>query len=260
MDASNKYYFKIPFGTKEVDLPFEMKWDYIGQEDSVEIWEENAIEEVIGIAKDFDILRFAHDEYGNEGQTQINYKFYFLNPSNNNWENTYEAEGFTIQENYYISKSFEKSFFKLDFYDTTDTTTQTIYFTVILPIQTGEENMVSISPYLPQVSIERPEFLLDYTKNREGFFFYWMRNKNFLNLDTFYMTAKFFDAKQGVFVKMMNTNPSSLPDPTLFDPSKYFYYKVFLDYNTYVYKIYDSNNIRIGTGTPINWYEYINPS
>jgi hypothetical protein len=260
MDVNNKYYFKIPVGTKSVELPFEMKWDFIGQDDSIDIWEKDAIKEAIGVAKDFDILRFSHKPYGTDEQTKINYKFYFYNTQSTLWENNYEAAGFTIQENYYISNSFEKSFFKLDFYDTSDTTTQSIQFTVILPIQTGEENLVSISPYLPDVLIERPEFILDYVKNREGFFWYWMRDKKFLNLDTFYMSAKFFDAKEGVFVRLMNTEQSDLPNPTLFDASKYFYYRVFLDYTDYTYQIFDINDNRIGTGSEINWYEYIDPS
>ena len=260
MDVNNKYYFKIPVGTKSVELPFEMKWDFIGQDDSIDIWEKDAIKEAIGVAKDFDILRFSHKPYGTDEQTKINYKFYFYNTSSTVWENNYESAGFTIEENYYISNSFEKSFFKLDFYDTSDTTTQSIQFTVILPIQTGEENLVSISPYLPDVLIERPEFILDYVKNREGFFWYWMRDKKFLNLDTFYMSAKFFDAKEGVFVRLMNTVQSALPNPTLFDASKYFYYRVFLDYTDYTYQIFDINDNRIGTGSEINWYEYIDPS
>ena len=260
MDVNNKYYFKIPVGTKSVELPFEMKWDFIGQDDSIDIWEKDAIKEAIGVAKDFDILRYSHKPYGTDEQTRINYKFYFYNTSSTVWENNYESAGFTIEENYYISNSFEKSFFKLDFYDTSDTTTQSIQFTVILPIQTGEENLVSISPYLPDVLIERPEFILDYVKNREGFFWYWMRDKKFLNLDTFYMSAKFFDAKEGVFVRLMNTVQSALPNPTLFDASKYFYYRVFLDYTDYTYQIFDINDNRIGTGSEINWYEYIDPS
>jgi len=260
MDVNNKYYFKIPVGTKSVELPFEMKWDFIGQDDSIDIWEKDAIKEAIGVAKDFDILRFSHKPYGTDEQTKINYKFYFYNTLSTLWENNYEAAGFTIQENYYISNSFEKSFFKLDFYDTSDTTTQSIQFTVILPIQTGEEDPVQISPYLPDVLIERPEFILDYVKNREGFFWYWMRDKKFLNLDTFYMSAKFFDAKEGVFVRLMNTEQSTLPNRTLFDASKYFYYRVFLDYTDYTYQIFDINDTRIGTGSEINWYEYIDPS
>jgi len=260
MGANNKYLFTIPVGTKSIQLPIELKFDSVGQSDSIELWEKNAITEVIGLAKDFDILRFAHEEYGTDQQTRVNYKFYFYNESNSNWENDYQAEGFTTEENYFISNGFGRSFFKLDFYNTPDNANQTIYFTVILPLQTGEENSVSISPYLPNVLVERPEFILDYTKNREGFFFYWMRDKKFLNLDTFYMSAKFFDAKLGVFVRMMTVNPTTLPDPTSFDTKKYFYRKVVLDYNNYTYKIYNSSGARIGTGSPINWYEYINPS
>ena len=260
MGANNKYLFTIPTGTKSIQLPIELKFDNLGQSDSIELWEKNAIEEVIGLAKDFDILRFGHDEYGSNKQTAINYKFYFYNQLTSDWDNDYQAEGFTTEENYYISNGFERSFFKLDFYDTTDNNNQTIYFTAILPIQTGEENSVSISPYLPNVLVERPEFILDYTKNREGFFLYWMRDKKFLNLDTFYMTAKFFDAKQGVFVRMMNVKPSTLPDPTSFDTAKYYYHKVVLNYTNYTYRISDSGGTRIGNGTPINWYEYIDPS
>lgn len=260
MGANNKYLFTIPAGTKSIQLPIELKWDNLGQSDSIELWEKNAISEVIGLAKDFDILRFANDEYGTTQQSSVNYKFYFYNESTNSWDNNYTAAGFTTEENYYISNSFERSFFKLDFYDTTDNNNQTIYFTVILPIQTGEEDSVSISPYLPNVSVERPEFILDYTKNREGFFLYWMRDKKFLNLDTFYMSAKFFDAKKGVFVRMMTVNPSTLPDSTSFDTGKYYYRKVILNYSNYTYRIYNSSGARIGTGSPINWYEYVNPS
>ena len=74
------------------------------------------------------------------------------------------------------------------------------------------------------------------------------------------MSAKFFDAKEGVFVRLMNTEQSALPNPTLFDASKYFYYRVFLDYTDYTYQIFDINDNRIGTGSEINWYEYIDPS
>ncbi len=227
MGANNKYLFTIPIGTKSIQLPVELKFDSVGQSDSIEIWEKNAIAEVIGLAKDFDILRFAHEEYGSDQQTSVNYKFYFFDELNSDWVDDYQAEGFTTEENYYISNGFERSFFKLDFYNTPDNANQTIYFTVILPLQTGEENSVSISPYLPPVLVERPEFKLDYTKNREGFFFYWMRDKKFLNLDTFYMSAKFFDAKLGVFVRMMTVKPNTLPDPTSFDTKKYFIEKSF---------------------------------
>ena len=81
------------------------------------------------------------------------------------------------------------------------------------------------------------------------------------------MTAKFFDGKNGFFVKMMNRPQSILTGINKFNfPQElYYYYKVILDYTNYTYKVYDINNpnippIQIGDSSlPIKWYEYINP-
>jgi hypothetical protein len=54
------------------------------------------------------------------------------------------------------------------------------------------------------VSIKKPYFVLDYVGDKEGFFIYWLKKRTFLDIKTFYMTAKFYDAKKGIFVKMMN--------------------------------------------------------
>jgi hypothetical protein len=75
------------------------------------------------------------------------------------------------------------------------------------------------------------------------------------------MTAKFYDAKKGIFVKMMNNPQSVIPgDKYSFDATKYFYYRVVFDYINQSYQINDivSGN-RVGTTTPIKWYEYVNP-
>jgi hypothetical protein len=264
--VSNNYLI-IPKGTKQIDIPIEIKWDFIGQEDSIEIWEESVIEDVIGVAKDFEVLRFAHKEYGNYNLTSINYDFYFYDGPPDasssvsaDWDVSYVNEGFSVNEIYYYNKPFTKSFFKLDFYDTKDSKSQTNYFTVILPVQQGATNTVSISPLLPNVQIKKPSMTLDYVgADKEGFFFYWLRKRDFINVDTFYMTAKFFDARLGVFVKMMNEPQSGLSSKFLFEGSDYFYYKVKLDYTTKTYEIFDRFNVRQGEGTPINWYEYVNP-
>jgi hypothetical protein len=79
------------------------------------------------------------------------------------------------------------------------------------------------------------------------------------------MTAKFFDARLGVFVKMTNTPQSLITSPFTFNPENYFYYKVILDYNTKTYQIFDNNSnssnfgSRVGTSSSIKWYEYVNP-
>jgi hypothetical protein len=258
--VSNKYKFTLPTGTdKYINLPIEIKWDFYGRDDTIDVYEEDVLERIIGIPEDFEVTRFAHDSYEEE-KTDINYVFNFYSQVNQDWESSYLAEGFGSNEVYYYDKAFTKSFFKLDFYDTNEERSQINYFTVILPVQQGYTESASISPYRPNVDIKIPTFKLDYVGDKEGFFFYWLRQRSFISLNTFYMSAKFFDAKTGVFVKMMNTPQSDLFSETNFDGKDYFYYKVVLDYNNKTYRVLDSiTEDRVGTTTPIMWYEYVNP-
>jgi hypothetical protein len=78
------------------------------------------------------------------------------------------------------------------------------------------------------------------------------------------MSAKFFDARTGVFTRMINRVqivPNILPTQFTFNNADYFYYRVKLDYQTFTYKVTDVlTGIDTGTATqPIKWYEYINP-
>lgn len=282
---NNKYAFTLPKGNdKYINIPIEIKWDFIGQDDAIEEYQQQVVEEIVGFPGDFEILRFAHAPYSSDTKTDIKYDFHFfadnsggvpVNPASlvttstiSNWITSYIPEGFLTTEIYYYVKPFTKSFFKLDFYDTKDTISQTNYFTVIIPVQQGYTVSGTVSSLLPDVQIKIPSFKLDYVGDKEGFFLYWLRDKDFYNgLNTFYMTAKFFDARLGVFVKMMNTPqvPPIIPSPFTFNPEDFFYYKVILDYNTKTYQIFDNNSgssafeSRVGTTSPIKWYEYINP-
>ena len=274
---NNSYKFTLPKGDdKYINIPIEIKWDFIGQDDAVEEYQQNVVEEVIGFPGDFEVLRFAHAPYSNGTKTDIKYDFHFfadnngnvpVNPSLlvtqptttiSNWITSYIPEGFTEIDIYYYVKPFTKSFFKLDFYDTKDTITQTNYFTVILPVQQGFTVTGITSSYKPIVDIKIPSFKLDYVGDKEGFFLYWLRNTKFLDISKFYMTAKFFDARLGIFVKMMNTPQSLIPSKFTFNPEDYFYYEVRLNYTEKTYEVWDNNN-RVGTTSSIKWYEYINP-
>jgi hypothetical protein len=75
------------------------------------------------------------------------------------------------------------------------------------------------------------------------------------------MTAKFFDAKSGIFIKMMNREQKTLPSFFNFKPEDYFYYEVKLDYSDFTYKVYNvlSNEVVGHETKPIKWYEYVNP-
>jgi hypothetical protein len=72
------------------------------------------------------------------------------------------------------------------------------------------------------------------------------------------MTAKFFDARLGIFVKMTNTPQSNIPAKFRFNPEDYFYYEVILNYPNRTYEVFNNVN-RVGTTSSIKWYEYINP-
>jgi hypothetical protein len=265
--VNNSYKFILSELPQVIELPIELEWDFYGRDETIDVYQEEVVNEIIGSPYDFEILRFTHKEYGQE-QTKIQYDFYFYNSNPNvvststisDWVCSYVPEGFLPTEIYYYRPAFTKSFFKLDFYSSPTGTNQTNYFTVILPVQQGLTETVSISTALPSVQIKKPSMPLDFVGDTEGFYLYWLRDPRFLPVDTFYMTAKFFDARLGIFVKMMNTPQGALPDKFNFLPEEKFYYKIVLDRQTKTYEIFDvTTNLRVGAGTPINWFEYVNP-
>jgi hypothetical protein len=163
---------------------------------------------------------------------------------------------------YFYTKPFIKSFFKLDFYTTKEEKDQEIYLSIILPVQQGFTETVLISQQLGLVEIKKPKMMLDYLGDKEGFFIYWLRSRGFIDINRFYMTAKFFDARLGVFKQMTNTRQDLItPNKFNFNNSDYFYYRVDLDYDNKTYEVFStSTNQRVGSvNTPIKFYEYVNP-
>jgi hypothetical protein len=288
----NKYTIRQDGGLtdKTITFPIQLDWDYSGLDQAIDEFEVEAINKVIGVGRDFEVTRFAHapqnvvsvnlDEdslpisprYNPTDDTYIQYQFYFHSGGTsvnnvNNWSIDYRQEGFTAQQIFYYNNNFSNSFFKLDLYDSLDEKKQTNYVTIILPTQQGLTMDAIMNKTL--VKIKKPDFVLDYVGDKEGFFLYWLKKRTFLNIRTFYMTAKFYDAEKGVFVKMMNMPQSvSSGTTTTFDNTRFFYYRVELDYEKQTYqvfntnpaqKIYNNYGQRAGTSVPIKWYEYINP-
>lgn len=256
----NKFKLTITGNEQYLNIPLDIRWDFGGRDDSIDEYQQSVVNDIVGEPEDYEIFRFAHDVYGLDNDTEINYQFHFYSgvtstisaSTINDWVESYESGGFLYDQIYYKLKPFTKSFFKIDFYDTKDFTTQTNYMTVILPVINSNYSQTNNF-------INIPSFTLNYLKNKEGFFWYWLRDKTLLNLETFYMTVKFFDANNGVFVKMMTRPQSTLPSKFQFN-NDLFYVKVKLDYVTKTYKLFDMiTNKRIGDGQPIKWYEYVNP-
>jgi hypothetical protein len=279
MDVNKIQIRRDGFVNKELVIPIELTWDYLGLDQSIDEYETEIIKKVTGTYGDFEVTRFAHapvvvsDPFTDNAFefTDIQYEFNFYSggtlDDSANWRNNYMSEGFTTDEIYYYTNNFSNSFFKLDLYDNVDEKRQTNYITIIIPTQQGL-TMDTIMQRTP-VKIKRPYFVLDYVGDKEGFFIYWLKKRNFLNIKTFFMTAKFYDAKNGYFTKMMNVPQASISgDKFVFDSTKYFYYRVELDYEKHNYQVFNMNptqtiysNLggRAGATIPIKWYEYVNP-
>ena len=250
------------FTNNRINIPINLDWEYLDVDSEIKEYETSILNELITTDKDFEVNRFFHADYDNK--SEINYEFYFYEGASlsnaSNWKIDYRAEGFTTQEVYYYANSFRNSFFKLDFYDSPIESQQENYITVILPTQQGLRMATKMQN--TDVQIRKPQFLLDYVGDKEGFFIYWLKKRNFLDISTFYMTAKFFDGKTGQFVRMMNRPQSTIQgNKYIFSSSDYFYYRVELDYLTHSYEVYDIINPtdRVGGTIPIKWYEYVNP-
>jgi hypothetical protein len=257
MDA-NKVRILFDNQTKFLNIPLEQSWDMYGQQLDLEKYEEDVLEKILNPNDDFEVTRFDHQTY-DVTKTSINYDFYLYQQDSQQWLNSYQAK-FSTNQIYYFEPPFDKSFWKIDFYDSPTPRTQKSYFTVILPVQQGLTQATVLNNTTP-VTIRRPKYVLDYIGDKEGFFLYWLKGRGFLNINTFYMTAKFFDGSTGQFIKMMNTQQNLLPNMYDFPPESYFYYKVDLDYLTQTYQVfnYPTGN-RAGTvSNPIKWYEYTNP-
>jgi hypothetical protein len=279
MSVNNNYFRKIQTVNEQfINIPIELTFDMEGREDLINQWEDQVIEEVLNPINDFEITKFAHKEYNDNNvlKSAINYEFYFFDylidltaSTITNWNTDYENASFTDSEIYYFANSFKGSFFKLDFYDSNISETQTILLSVIIPTQQGLKEPGTIGPPLnqTQVEVKKPKFVLDYSgADKEGFYIYWLRDRSYLDVNQFYVSAKFFNAKKGQFVRLINTPQVSFVGNNRFniDKTEYFYYKYVLNYSTNQYEVYTYDNTigntqRVGTTTPITWYEYVNP-
>ena len=172
---------------KFVNIPINMQWDFMGRDDSIQVYEAEAVREVIGSPQDFEIIRFAHNIFPNI-DSEINYVFNFYDYSQpitantiGNWTVNYLNNGFSVTDVYFFSKSFTNSFFKLDLYDTDDDATQQLFISIILPVQQGLTQPALLSPILPPVEIKIPNMVLDSIGNdKEGYYIYWLRKRNII--------------------------------------------------------------------------------
>lgn len=259
-------------------VPISNVWDFHGVNESIDQYENEIINQSINPIDDFETVRYAHTPWrqvihGPPDNTSINYEFYFYSAvtdssitattNNDSWVIDYRANGFTDRQIYYYENVFSKSYFKLDFYDTNRSTKQQILLTTIIPVQQGQTIETNIGQNT--VKIRKPKFELNYTGDKEGYYVYWLKNRDFISADTLYMSCKFYDAGLGQFKRMIKTAQGAFQDKFNFSQEEYFYYVLKLNYDSFEYEVYENttdNGIFDRRGTysrPIKWYEYVNP-
>jgi hypothetical protein len=253
----NKYKIVNSNLSKKINVALDMNWDFLDREDTLIKYEGNILPDILGNPVDYEVERFVKKTVIEGIESGFTYNLNFKNATSNTWTLSYlESNRFTFKEVYENQPKFRKSFFKFDFYDTTNNLRRKNYLTIIL---NKRNNKI---PYLIQnpertVELDIPSYTLNYNRNQEGFFIYWFKDPTVLNIDTLYMTCKFFDANTGQFTVFTSENQNESTNPNQL-PDNFFYRQVNFDYNNYTYTITPVNEID-NILTNIDWYEYINP-
>lgn len=124
--------------------------------------------------------KFENTSLNNDQGLLIQFRFW----NTNSYSNSYAAVGITSADTKDNSNAFKNSFFKLNFYDS----------------NTGETNNFIFSEYINTFDSTKPTFKLNTL--------YWLRNDEYFmdnNTNrTLYMSAKFFNAKNGKIHTFIN--------------------------------------------------------
>ena len=260
---NNRIQIKANLGESKVTIPLGTTFDETGREDQVRLWEMVEQQDAVNLIRDYETTRYY---YGSGGiDHKINYAFFFTDDgTNGSWSEDYQKAGFTNPEMFRGKKSFTRSFFKFDFYDTPVRAEQQLMFTMVMPVTNSDKKSVGIvyeddpqeyfsqqsqGIYPPQYDVFTPLTTLAPSKgNNEGYYIQWYKNKDLYSGDTFYMSCKFYNAKTGEDIRMVNRRPDSagLGGNTL-EPTEWYYYavKLYVGGNQvpkYYYKIHQSNN------------------
>ena len=258
----------------EVDFQTNAGW-----EESLLEYEDKMLSKVLNPIENFETIRYIHKPYVSSGitQTDIWFYFYFIDNSNEYTNGLdYSLVGITPQENEHLLKQSTESFFRLEFFKTPgikDESGNTIgyeaptrinrklIFAKNLTLPLGEKYFYStLNGY-----IHLPVFQGSNYENKENMYFFWFVDESVLsetNLsgtttgNTFFMTAKFYNAKDGSIIDF--TNQGFTSEHTI-NESNDMYYQVDIDKTDYSYYVYSFDGVkgdRIGqTLNPINFYE-----
>jgi hypothetical protein len=254
---------------KEVDFQTNAGW-----EESLIAYEDELLLKVLNPIENYETVRYIHKPYISSGitQTDIWFYFYFID-GNNTYVNglDYNLIGITSQENEHMLKQSTESFFRLEFFKTpgvviNDVLTceppsrmnRKLVFAKNLSLPLGEKYFYSVlNGY-----VHLPVFQGSNYENKENMYFFWFADESVLtetNLsgsttgNTFFMTAKFFDANDGQILDFINSGHTTSYNIT---EEKDMYYQIDFDNFDRTYQIYKYTGTtklgRVGTGNTVS--------
>ena len=130
---------------KSLNIPIslETKFDITGQEDLIEKFSDDVLQDIINPVKDYEVSKFIHnycdeedENCENPGDNGLYIAASFIDKSGNSpfWIDEYYPQEFNKEELVLFSNAVKNSFFKLDFFDTTSRERQKLQLTKIIPM------------------------------------------------------------------------------------------------------------------------------
>ena len=285
----NRIQIKASITDKKVTIPLGQKFDEVGREQLINTWEQVELQDNVNLIQDYETTRYSHNNP--DGDNKIYYAFEFYDSNTGSYVDNFNVLGYKDFELNRTKESFKKSFFKFDYYDSPVREEQKLMFSVIMPANNCVREEVSIDynedpvAYntqfsqgisIPVYDIYKPNVVLSPEKgNSENYYIQWLKDRTLYDGDTFFMSCKFFNGKDGSVVRMLNRDPLTATGtaPGTYDYTDWFYYQVILNISNsntnakYTYTIHPFTNLNLGgvisnqigddTLDPIRFYEYI---
>jgi hypothetical protein len=247
----------------------------LGWEENLKEFETEVLNDIINPIENYETVRYIHKPYTSSGVTQTDIWFYFYFQSGGTYVQDYTPQGISSRENENMLKQATESFFRLEFFKTPGIISGTtlvcepptrqnrkLIFAKNLSLPLGEKMFYNpLNGY-----IHLPVFRGSNYSNKENMYFFWFQDESVLtetNLsgtttgNTFFMTAKFYNAKDGTIIDF--TNDSYSTGHTITEQND-MYYQVDINKTDYSYQVYFYNGVvkceEVGlTNKPIMFFE-----
>jgi hypothetical protein len=236
----------------------------LGWAENMQQFEHEALEKIINPIDNYETVRYIHKPYSGCGinQTDIWFHFYFKNGATYDGGLDYNLIGITSDENAKMLKQTTKSFFRLEFYktpngDAPERSNRKLVFTKDLMLPIGEKFYYNTL----RENIHLPVFMGSNYRNKENMYLFWFHDDTpfaeaTLTGNTFWVTAKFYNAKDGSVLDFTNR---PLTTGATINESNDLYFKMVIDRSDYSYQIYrytGTVGTRIGESCdPIMFFE-----